>query len=112
VTALRQVQVDGASIADWDSFHDEFARVFGFPAFYGRNGDAWIDCMTRLDEDFSSFRVDPGQLILLEIEGAEQLSARAPELLSFIYDAAAFVNGRRIEVGDTPILLISRRGPN
>lgn len=109
---LQTVRVDGAKIVDWDSLHDEFAEVFGFPEFYGRNGDAWIDCMTHLDTDFSAFRVSPGQLVLLEIGGAGQLSVLAPELLNFIYDAAAFVNGRRIEVGDPPILLISRRVPN
>jgi len=111
VSTLRTVQIDGTKIVDWDTLHDEFAGVIGFPDFYGRNGDAWIDCMTHLDTDFSEVRVDPGQFVLLEIRGADQLSARAPELINFIYDAAAFVNGRRIEVGDKPILLISHRVP-
>ena len=112
MSVLQTVQIDGAKIVDWDTLHDEFSSVFGFPEFYGRNGNAWIDCMSSLDTDFSAVRVDPGELILLEIGGADQLAARAPEVLNFIYDAAAFVNGRRIEVGGSPILLVSRRVPN
>ena len=37
------VSVDCARIHDWNSFHDEFATVFGFPDFYGRNMNAWIE---------------------------------------------------------------------
>ncbi|HEY4646882.1 MAG TPA: barstar family protein, partial [Steroidobacteraceae bacterium] len=43
-------RVDGSRIHDWASFHDEFNRTFAFPDFYGRNMDAWIDCMSSLDE--------------------------------------------------------------
>ena len=42
----KNVQIDGSAISDWNSFHDIFAAAFGFPAFYGRNMNAWIDCMT------------------------------------------------------------------
>ncbi|MEW6538540.1 MAG: barstar family protein [Pseudomonadota bacterium] len=112
MSALQAVQIDGGKIVDWDSLHDEFASVLGFPKFYGRNGDAWIDCMSSLDTDFSSVRVAPGQMLLVEIGGADLLADRAPDILNFIYDASAFVNGRRIEVGQPPILLISRRVPN
>jgi len=40
------VRVDATHIRDWDNFHDVFADAFGFPDFYGRNMDAWVDCMT------------------------------------------------------------------
>ena len=43
-TGIRMIvslaRVIGRNIRNWDSFHDEFNRVFGFPAFYGRNMDA------------------------------------------------------------------------
>jgi len=112
VSAPRTVQINGGKIVDWDSLHDEFASALGFPDFYGRNGNAWIDCMSSLDTEFSTVRVDPGQLVLIEIGEADQMADRAPDLLNFVYDASAFVNGRRIEVGQPPILLISRRVPN
>ena len=44
------VRIDGSRISDWESFHDVLSEVMGFPEFYGRNMNAWIDCMTSLDE--------------------------------------------------------------
>ena len=46
---MAVLEVDCRQITDWDSFHDVFARACGFPDFYGRNLNAWIDCMTYLD---------------------------------------------------------------
>jgi RNAse (barnase) inhibitor barstar len=43
------VRIDCSQIDDWPSFHLQFVRIFGFPTFYGANGDARVDCMTRLD---------------------------------------------------------------
>ena len=47
---MTVVRLDCDRITDWDSFHAVFAEVFGFPNFYGRNMNAWIDCMTYLDD--------------------------------------------------------------
>ena len=40
---MKRVKIDCNKIKDWDSFHDIFAKEFGFPDFYGRNMDAWKD---------------------------------------------------------------------
>jgi RNAse (barnase) inhibitor barstar len=101
------VTVDCANIVDWSTFHDVFAAAFGFPAFYGKNADAWIDCMSRLDEDFSAVRVDTGEMVTLVLANAEQLKKVAPEILTAVLEMAAFVNFRRIETGDNPILIVS-----
>ena len=37
--------------ADRSGVHDVFADTLGFPDVYGRNLDAWIDCLTERDED-------------------------------------------------------------
>jgi len=42
----ENVHIDGSKISDWGTFHHHFSEVFGLPGFYGRNMDAWIDCMT------------------------------------------------------------------
>ena len=44
-----QVAIDCRELTNWDSYHDAFAAAFGFPDFYGRNMNAWIDCLTSLD---------------------------------------------------------------
>ncbi|WP_161883865.1 barstar family protein [Deinococcus alpinitundrae] len=47
---MAKVTLDTSRIRDWESFHDVSVQTFGFPDFYGRNMDAWIDCLTYLDE--------------------------------------------------------------
>ena len=42
------VEIDGSKIKDFDSFHDEFQTKMGFFEGYGRNLDAWLDCMTDM----------------------------------------------------------------
>lgn len=37
---MTLVKLDTRRITDWDTFHDVFAEVFGFPGFYGRNMNA------------------------------------------------------------------------
>jgi Barstar (barnase inhibitor) len=110
ITAL--VSVDCAKIRDWDSFHDEFARVFGFPDFYGRNMDAWIDCMTSLDEPadgMTRIHATRGGVLTMQLENVGPLREQHPELYAAIIECAAFVNWSRIEVGESAVLAISFR---
>jgi hypothetical protein len=44
------VTIPADRITDWESFHSVFKQALGFPDFYGRNMDAWNDCMTYLDD--------------------------------------------------------------
>lgn len=44
-------------IIDWPSFHAVFEEALGFPGYYGWNMDAWIDCMTYVDNaDYGMLR--------------------------------------------------------
>ena len=104
---IRSVKVDCATITDWTTFHDVFARAFGFPAYYGGNLDAWVDCMSNLDEEVSGLELRPGDCVLLQLEHADVLKRAAPEILAAILELAAFVNFRRIEIGQSPILISS-----
>ena len=40
--------VDCRALTSRSAVHDELARVFSFPAHYGRNLDALYDCLTAL----------------------------------------------------------------
>jgi RNAse (barnase) inhibitor barstar len=51
-TALRQLGfevfvLDGLAISDKASFFDEAARVFSFPGYFGKNWDAFHDCLVN-----------------------------------------------------------------
>lgn len=103
------VHIPTRQIRDWDSFHTVFADVLGFPKFYGRNMNAWIDCLTYADEDdgMRSVTVAPGQVLTLQLDEVEAFAARCPEQYAAIIEGSAFVNWRRIEVGDPPVLALA-----
>jgi hypothetical protein len=105
----RIVAVDAGRIVDWPSFHDSFAEAFGFPDWYGRNMDAWIDLFTHMDEDDTATAVSvrPGETVTILLEGGRDLDRRAPQLYDAVVECAAFVNWRRIEVGGTPYLCLA-----
>ena len=91
---------------DWDTFHDTFADVFGFPSFYGRNMNAWIDCMSYLDE-MTSVQASAGEVVVLHLDYVDDFAARCPEQYAAIVEGAAFVNCRRVEAGEPAVLALS-----
>ena len=98
------------NIHDWTSFHAEFSRVFGFPDFYGQNMDAWIDCMSSLDcadDGMSDIHCEPGKVITIELLNVKPFRVRCPEQYEAIIDCSAFVNWRRIERDEQPVLALS-----
>jgi hypothetical protein len=106
----KNVQIDGSKITGWDSFHDEFVQAFGFPKFYGRNMNAWIDCMSSLDapeDGLSSVHVSRGDVIALCITAAADLRVRCPDIYEALIECSAFVNWRRIEKGEQAVLTLS-----
>ncbi|MCK9248082.1 MAG: barstar family protein [Solirubrobacteraceae bacterium] len=103
------IAVDLTSVRDWEGFHDAFARTLGLMDGYGGNMDAWIDCLTHVDEDDGTSRivVEDGDVLTLRLTGMDGLRTRRPDIHAALLDAAAFVNHRRIEVGERPILALA-----
>jgi hypothetical protein len=107
---MKTVSIDGAVIRDKESFHDTFAAAFGFPGSYGRNMDAWVDCMSSLDDPqapMSTVTVQPGEVLVIAVENAGDLKARCPDLWNEFLESAAFVNWRRTEHGQPAILAVA-----
>ncbi len=76
------VTIPVEKIADWPSFHDVFSQALGFPDFYGRNMDAWIDCMSSIDapeDSLSTVTIAPGHILLLRIDNPLEFKKRCPE---------------------------------
>jgi len=99
-----KVQLDGGAITDWNSFHDHSADVFGFPNFYGRNLNAWIDCLTyvREGDGMSRFQLGATTSLLIEVANSELFRQHAPEVFDAFIDCIAVVNHRQIEVNQAP----------
>ena len=106
------VTIDTAVIRDWGTFHDCFLKSFGFPEFYGRNMDAWIDCMSSLDDPESGMttvHVPNGGIVVLRLEGAADFKRRCPEQYAAMVECSAFVNWRRMEQDEPPVMALSFR---
>jgi hypothetical protein len=104
------VKIDMCQIVDRYSLHSVFAEAFGFPEWYGRNMNAWIDCMSSLDypdDELSEVKCQVGNIVVLQLENADAFAARAPELFQELIDCVALVNWRRIERSESAILALS-----
>ena len=107
---MTVVRVDTRRIRDWDTFHDVFAELFGFPDFYGRNMDAWIDCMGYLaapETPMTTVFAPPGGVVTLQLDHVDDFAARCPEQYAAIIECSAFVNWRGVERGLPPVLALS-----
>ena len=93
IVSLAKIECD--NIVDWTSFHSEFARVFGFPNFYGKNMDAWIDCMSCLNipqDKMTSIHCEEGKQITIELEGSSSLKERCPEIFNSINECLSLIH--------------------
>ena len=102
------VEIDTSKIKDWESFHDVFSAAMGFPDFYGRNMDAWIDCMTSLDvpsDGMSKIHAPEGGVLVLALSDMGGLAQRCPKIYEALVECSAFVNYRRMEGGEEPPVL-------
>lgn len=107
--AVPIVQIPTDEIVDWPSFHEVFANALGFPEFYGRNMNAWVDCLTYADEEdgMRNVVVPAGEVLTLELQGVASFAQRCPEQYAAVVESSAFVNWRRIEQGERPIVALS-----
>jgi RNAse (barnase) inhibitor barstar len=91
-------KIDTNQITSWKQFHNLFSTKFNFPDYYGKNMNAWIDCM----EDFA---IDG--LTIIEFGDCKVFKKSQPEIHSAILECSAFINYRSTESGDKPNLIIS-----
>lgn len=97
---MKRIRLETAPIIDKASFHHECASLFGFPDFYGRNMDAWIDCMSDLEEpDSSMTKINLGEddILVLEITDTESFKQRCPRQFEDLVSCTAFLNTHRFE---------------
>lgn len=92
-------RIDGRDLIDWEQFHDLFAKVFEFPSYYGRNMDAWNDCMS--DYCYSE------RLVSLQVDNASEFKRLNPEAFESLIGCAAFINWRSTSKGGDPLIALS-----
>ena len=88
---MTVVEINTAEIHDWDSFHAVFSAAFGFSDFYGRNTDAWIDCLTHLDDPdagMSRVHAPAGGVVTLKLLGITEFAERCPVQYEALFEAS------------------------
>ena len=102
---MARISLDGASIRDWDSYHSVCARAFGFPDFYGRNRDAWIDCVSSMRdrEAMTGITLADDEALVVEIASSDSVP---DEMVGALVRDAAAVNQRDEEIGQRPSLYL------
>jgi hypothetical protein len=105
---MASVELNGASILGWDTFHGECQQAFGFPAFYGHTMDAWVDCLSYLrDEDgMTRFMLKPNEVLEIVIRDAAAMRERVPDLLEEMTFCIAGINERYEDYGEKPALVL------
>lgn len=104
------IKLDSRQIIDAKSFHSIFAQAMGFPRTYGHTMDAWVDCMSSLDDPaacMTNVHTSPGGIITIQIEHIQDFKKRCPRLFDSLIECAAFVNWRKLEAGEQAILALS-----
>ena len=84
--------------------------VMRFSDFYGRNTDAWIDCLTHLDDPdagMSRVHAPAGGVVTLKLLGITEFAERCPVQYKALTECAAFVNWRLVESGHDPVLSLA-----
>jgi RNAse (barnase) inhibitor barstar len=103
---VARFEIDAGAIQDMPSFHDVFERNLRFFDGYGRNMDAWIDCMTDLHgpHALSSLNLPEGERIELVLSGTQDLSRRKPEIIRELIEctAAAYSAAAKRSAGAAP----------
>jgi RNAse (barnase) inhibitor barstar len=87
---MKHIEIDISDVRDWNDFHDLFAKTFNFPDYYGRNMNAWIDCM----EEFALEYV----CLNLKVIGMQELKLSNKDIHDALVDCTAYVNFRVFEL--------------
>ncbi|WP_415376683.1 barstar family protein [Patiriisocius sp. Uisw_017] len=96
-TEMQTFRIKGKRLKNWKTFHSEFKKEMNFPDYYGENMNAWIDCVDELTDEPT----------ILQIDNGKYLKENEPELFNAILECGAFVNYRKIKVGEKPNLIIA-----
>ena len=107
---MVSVEIDLTRVKDMDSFHAEFARAMGFPAFYGSNMNAWEDCMSDLSKPgavgMTKIEVPRGEDLVLVLKGAVGLRESHPAVFASLLNSTAHVNRGKMTIPGSYRLLL------
>jgi RNAse (barnase) inhibitor barstar len=93
---FKKITIDGTSLTDWNAFHEVFEKALNFPAYYGKNMDAWIECMTEIKES-----------LLISITDSEAFKESSEEIYFTVLECTALVNSIKLDEGYDTVIAVS-----
>jgi hypothetical protein len=108
---MASVELDGATIDSWDSFHAACKQAFGFPDYYANTIDAWVDSLSYLrdPDSMTKFRLKPNEMLEIVIKDSTLMRAKVPDLLEEVTFCIAGINERYEDYGEKPALALLLR---
>ena len=103
---FKKLSSDFYKIKIDDDFHDEMKRLFGFPDFYGKNFNAFIDCLSSLrfpEDGMTNIHLDKDEYLLMEIKGIHSLS---DEIRHGFLLSIEVINQGAISFGDEALIFL------
>lgn len=93
---MASVTLPLSKVSDWKTFHEVSSIAFGFPDYYGHNNNAWIDCLSYLDEEGgqTSFQLQAGEQLFVIASDYGDFARRCPELADGLNELVGYVNSR------------------
>jgi RNAse (barnase) inhibitor barstar len=101
---MPRIVLPTSEIRNEKTFHAVCQRVFGFPDFYAHTMDAWIDCLSCLDDpsaEMTSITLASGELLLVVVPNSAALKR---EIFDALIDATVAVNARFVANGKSPLV--------
>lgn len=99
MTKNHVIHLDLSQVKNWDTFHEMFKRELGFPDYYGKNMDAWIECIGDIHGDVGmtnlSLPYDTG--LTLCFTHARFFKYKHPNIYKAIRECTDFANKSYIE---------------
>ncbi len=90
------VTVDGRSMATVDDLMDTFAAAWDFPSYFGRNRDAFDECMRELEPTTAQ------RILLTHITNASLLLRTDADQLGWFVDSLQFYRRHYRDIADDP----------
>jgi RNAse (barnase) inhibitor barstar len=101
---MPRVVLPTNEIRNEKTFHAVSQRLFGFPDFYAHTMDAWVDCLSCLDDpsaEMCSLTLAPGELLVIVVPNSSQLKK---EIFDSLVEATIAVNTRFASRGKPPLV--------
>lgn len=102
----NRVLIDFYKVKTMDDFYDQLSDKLGFPDYFGRNGDALIDCLFSLrypQDEMTSIHVSSDEYLLLELRGFSSVEQKIKDTLITCIE---FVSKKCKEKGQSPSIVL------